>query len=120
MKFINWKVSLPLTVLLFTGSFYSCNDILDQSNPNAITPKSFWKTADDATKGILGAYSPFTHIWNYSRFEIFVSDYRDDLVNGYGTSERTAVGTFNGNSISNGTFWVWSTHYQAITRANEV
>ncbi len=118
---INWKITSAFVMLLSTGIFYSCNeDILEQSNPNAITPKSFWKTSEDATKGILGAYSPFTHIWNYSRFEIFTSDYRDDVVNAYGTSERTAVGAFNGISTSNGTFWVWSTHYQAITRANEV
>lgn len=122
MKFnINWKITSVLVLMLSTGVFYSWNeDILDQANPNAITPKSFWKTSDDATKGILGAYSPFTHIWNYARFEIFLSDYRDDVVNAYGTSERTAIGAFNGISRSNGTKWVWSTHYQAITRANEV
>jgi starch-binding outer membrane protein, SusD/RagB family len=118
---INWKFSLALMAMLTTGILYSCNDkVLDQINPNSITPQSFWKNADDAKKGIVGVYSPFTHIWNYSRFEIFLSDYRDDVINAYGTSERTDIGAFKGVSISNGTFWVWSTHYQAITRANEV
>ncbi|WP_025764436.1 RagB/SusD family nutrient uptake outer membrane protein [Dyadobacter tibetensis] len=121
MKFNNLKKVLAPTILLVVGVMASCNeDILDQSNPNALTPSTFWRSADDANKAILGAYSPFTHIWNYSRFEIFLSDYRDDVVNGFATSERTAIGNFNGVSITNGTFWVWSTNYQAITRANEI
>jgi hypothetical protein len=95
------------------------DDILDQANENVLTPSSFWQTEVDATKGIYGAYSPFTNIWYYTRFEIFTSDYRDDLVNGFNTSERTAVGYFNGISTSNATFWVWSAMYQCITRANE-
>jgi len=95
-------------------------DDLNQINPNAVTPSSFWKTASDARKGINGAYSPFTNIWYYTRFEIFASDYRDDVVNGFNTSERTAVGYFSGTSESNATFWVWSAIYQCISRSNEV
>lgn len=107
---------LPLLMLNINCS----EDFLDQVNPNAITPASFWKTAEDAQKGIIGAYSPFTNIWYYTRFEIFTSDYRDDLVNGFNTSERTAVGYFSGTSESNATFWVWSAMFQCVTRANEV
>lgn len=101
--------------------YSSCSeDFLNQVNPNAVTPASFWKNAEDARKGIFGAYSPFTNIWYYTRFEIFTSDYRDDVVNGFNTSERTAVGYFSGTSDSNATFWVWSAMYQCVTRANEV
>ncbi|GHB63711.1 RagB/SusD family nutrient uptake outer membrane protein [Persicitalea jodogahamensis] len=115
------KKSVVLTAVLGTGIMFGCNEeILDQKNPNALTPSTFWQTQEDATKAILGAYSPFTHIWDYARFEIFLSDYRDDVVNGYGTSERTGIGNFNGISLGNGTMWVWSTNYQGITRANEV
>ncbi|MCF8716239.1 RagB/SusD family nutrient uptake outer membrane protein [Joostella atrarenae] len=116
------KASLYLFVATIAVIVYGCrkDDILDQENPNAITPDSFWNTEEDATKGIIGAYSPFTHIWYYSRFEIFLSDYRDDVVNAFGTSERTAAGSFNGISTSNGAFWVWSAMYQGVTRANEV
>lgn len=121
MKNSIFRKTTILTIGITLSTMMGCNEsILDQKNPNALTPATFWQTADDATKGILGAYSPFTHIWNYSRFEIFLSDYRDDVVNGYATSERTAIGSFNGIALTNGTFWVWSTNYQAITRANEV
>ena len=99
----------------------SCGEaFLDQVNPNVITPASFWKTAADAEKGIYGAYAPFTNIWYYTRFEIFTSDYRDDLVNGFNTSERTAVGYFSGTSESNATRWVWQAMFQCVARANEV
>lgn len=112
------RLVLLSAVLLFS---VSCNEsFLNQVNPNAVTPASFWKTAEDAEKGIFGAYSPFTNIWYYTRFEIFTSDYRDDVVNGFNTSERTAVGYFSGTSESNATFWVWSSIFQCITRANEV
>ena len=121
MKIIKYspKITLALIVMLFLHIRCS-EDFLDQVNPNAVTPASFWKTDEDARKGIFGAYSPFTHIWYYTRFEIFTSDYRDDVVNGFNTSERTAVGYFSGTSDSNATFWVWSAMYQCITRANEV
>lgn len=99
----------------------SCGeDFLDQVNPNVITPASFWKTSEDAQKGIFGAYAPFTNIWYYTRFEIFTSDYRDDLVNGFNTSERTAVGYFSGTSESNATRWVWQAMFQGVARSNEV
>ncbi|MEM6628824.1 MAG: RagB/SusD family nutrient uptake outer membrane protein [Bacteroidota bacterium] len=112
------RLLILVPILLFT---LSCeDDFLTQVNPNAVTPASFWTSADEAEKGIFGAYSPFTHIWYYTRFEIFASDYRDDVVNGFNTSERTAVGYFSGTSETNATFWVWSTMYQCITRANEV
>jgi hypothetical protein len=115
--------SLKTIVALFAILILNTNcseSILDQTNPNVITPSSFWKTAEDANKGVFGAYSPFTHIWYYTRFEIFISDYRDDVVNGYNTSERTAVGYFSGTSDSNATFWCWQAMYQGVSRANEV
>ncbi|NNG09310.1 MAG: RagB/SusD family nutrient uptake outer membrane protein, partial [Arenibacter sp.] len=118
-KILSKSTLAALLLLMMTTN--SCRtDILEQENPNAVTPQSFWKTEDDATKGIIGAYSPFTHIWYYTRFEIFLSDYRADTVNAFATSERTAAGSFNGVPQSNGAFWVWSAMFQGVTRANEV
>ena len=119
----NITSSIKTLLILITVSLLTIrcgDDYLTQINPNAVTPASFWNSADDAQKGIFGAYSPFTNIWYYTRFEIFTSDYRDDVVNGFNTSERTAVGYFSGTSESNATFWVWSAMYQCVTRANEV
>ncbi|MFY0687409.1 MAG: RagB/SusD family nutrient uptake outer membrane protein [Cyclobacteriaceae bacterium] len=110
-----------MLVLVF-GMITACDEdeLLDQTNPNALAPTNFWNSAEDAKKGIMGAYAPFNDIWYYSRFEIFLSDYRDDLVNGYAISERTAAGNFNADPASNGARWVWSAMYKGVSRANEV
>ncbi|WP_282122603.1 RagB/SusD family nutrient uptake outer membrane protein [Algibacter mikhailovii] len=99
----------------------NCSDeILNQSNPNILSPSSFWQTADDAKKGIIGAYSPFVAITYYSRFEVFLSDYRDDVVNGYNTSDRTAAGYFSATADRNAPRWTWEAQYRGVARANDV
>ncbi|NMH89302.1 RagB/SusD family nutrient uptake outer membrane protein [Flavivirga algicola] len=119
----NMKKSLKVILSLLFICIFNVNcgdDILDQTNPNALTPESFWKTGEDAKKGIFGAYSPLTNILYYSRFEIFLSDYRDDVINGFGTSDRTQVSYFNTDPAGNPVKWVWQAMYQGVTRANEV
>ncbi len=118
---INKKIKIGVALLSVGLLSLNCSDdILNQTNPNSITPSSFWQNEDDANKGAFGAYTPFTNIWYYTRFEIFTSDYRDDVINGYNTSERTAVGYFSGTPDSNATFWVWQAMFQGVARANEV
>ncbi|TYA84179.1 RagB/SusD family nutrient uptake outer membrane protein [Seonamhaeicola marinus] len=122
MKKLKIKISITALALLGVVGIVNVNcsdDVLNQVNPNELSPDTFWQSEDDAEKGIIGAYSPFTHIWYYTRFEIFISDYRDDVVNGYNTSERTAVGYFSGTSDSNATRWCWQAMYQGVARANE-
>lgn len=111
-----------LIIALTIVSITACDKdaLLNQTNPNALAPSNFWRTAEDAKLAIIGAYAPFTDIWYYTRFEIFLSDYRDDLVNGFAISERTAAGNFNADPASNGAKWVWSAMYKGISRANEV
>ncbi len=123
MKKINRKLSI--TAMLILGvvgvlNIKCSDDVLTQVNPNVVTPSTFWQTGDDAKKGIIGAYAPFTNIWYYTRFEIFASDYRDDLINGFNISERTALGRFGGTPGANGTIWVWRAMFQGVNRANEV
>ncbi|GAB3649798.1 RagB/SusD family nutrient uptake outer membrane protein [Echinicola sediminis] len=117
---INKKIAgltLGISLALMSG----CEEnLLDQTNPNAITPDTFWRNADDAQKAIVGAYSPFTDIWYYSRIEIFLSDYRDDVVNGFATSDRTNPGRFEGTAIQNMNIWVWTVMWKIISRSNEV
>ncbi|MEM9338255.1 MAG: RagB/SusD family nutrient uptake outer membrane protein [Bacteroidota bacterium] len=109
-----------LSILLVAVS--SCDkNLLDQDiNPNALTPDTFWQDEQDAIKGIIGAYSPFTDIWYYSRGEIFVSDYRDDVVNPNGTSARTNPGRFAGTSEQNFVNRIWRVAWFGISRSNEV
>lgn len=51
--------SLALTAVLTGGLLLSCSEskLLDQVNPNQASTATFWKTSDDAIKGINAAYS---------------------------------------------------------------
>lgn len=123
MKKINLKISITTMLLLGVIGIVNINcsdDVLNQDNPNILVPSSFWKTADDAYKGIIGAYSPFVAITYYSRFEIFLSDYRDDVVNGFNTSDRTAAGAFNATADRNAPKWMWESQFRGVARANAV
>lgn len=121
MNFDILKKISYLTLLLSLMFVFSCEeDLLEQTNPNALTPDTFWRNEEDATKAIVGAYSPFTDIWYYSRIEIFLSDYRDDVVNGFATSERTNPGRFEGISAANMNQWVWRVIWKIISRTNEI
>ncbi len=121
MKKIKKVIKIAFAMLLtFMVNIGCSDDVLEQRNPNVLTPDSFWQTESDANKGIIGAYSPLNTIFYYSRFEIFLSDYRDDVINGYGTSDRTQVSYFAADPSGNPVRWVWSGMFQAVARANEV
>lgn len=106
---------------LLISTMISCNDdILEQTNPNSITPASFWLTESDAEKGIIGAYSPLSGVRYYGRMFVFASDYRDDIVNGYALSPRTSAGSFQGTSTGTGTNVVWEEAWKCIVRSNLV
>ncbi|WP_405292464.1 RagB/SusD family nutrient uptake outer membrane protein [Algibacter sp. Ld11] len=107
-----------LTVLVVNTN--CSDDVLNQSNPNDLVPSSFWQTPEDANKAIIGAYSPFLAITYYSRFEIFLSDYRDDVVNGFNTSDRTAAGAFNATADRNAPRWMWEAQFRGVARSNDV
>ncbi|AWW29576.1 RagB/SusD family nutrient uptake outer membrane protein [Echinicola strongylocentroti] len=121
MKLTINKRAITLTLGISLMMVSGCDkNLLDQTNPNAITPDTFWRNEDDAKKAVVGAYSPFTDIWYYSRMEIFASDYRDDIVNGFGTSDRTNPGRFEGTAIGNVNVWLWTVIWKIISRSNEI
>ena len=68
-----------IILIFITASLMGCDeDLLDQSNPNTLTPDIFWKTEADATAAIVGAYSPLSTIFYHGRIwyamEIATSD----------------------------------------------
>jgi len=46
-----------MIITLLSFSLPSCNEFLDEQNPNTITDKSFWKSEGDITKGLMATYS---------------------------------------------------------------
>ncbi|MEL6275342.1 MAG: RagB/SusD family nutrient uptake outer membrane protein [Bacteroidota bacterium] len=122
MKFnliLSWGIGLAMLFAITITT--SCDeDILNQTNPNVITPASFYSTAEDARKAIIGTYSPLTDILYYTRMNVFATVYRSDLVNGFATSERTDPGRFAAESNKNMVGWTWRPMWKIISRANAV
>lgn len=83
------KVSkITLSLLLAGGLVVGCNDrkLLDQVNPNVATVETFWKTQDDALKGLNAAYGGMQEPL-FSRWMLFLTDMSSD--EGYSQSPWT-------------------------------
>lgn len=103
--------------------FGSCKRDFDEVNPNAPTIVSFWKTSDDATKGINAVYSTFYRTASlYSRFVFYHGILKSD--EGYGSGGDGNLNNlmrFNQTDYNNGvTAETWSTFYVGVFRANQV
>jgi tetratricopeptide (TPR) repeat protein len=79
---------IALTLLLSGGLIAGCNDrkLLDQVNPNQATVETFWKTQDDAIKGLNAAYGGMQEPL-FSRWMLFLTDMSSD--EGYSQSPWT-------------------------------
>lgn len=103
------------SILLLLG----CDNLLDQSNPNTLTPDNFWQTEGDATSAIIGAYSPLSTIFYHGRIwyghEIALSD---EIFFQGGFSGRTSL--FNGNPADGNFTNAFAEMWKVIFRANLV
>lgn len=52
-----------LTIVLLSGFiFTTCDDFLDEQNPNTITDQSFWITEQDFNKGLMAVYRKLSNL----------------------------------------------------------
>ncbi|MBX0292319.1 RagB/SusD family nutrient uptake outer membrane protein [Hymenobacter sp. HSC-4F20] len=110
---------LSSALLLTTG----CEkDLLDQPNPNLPTAETFWKNSQDATKGIVAAYSGLQLLGNYRRWIYFDYDLRSD--EGFSSSPWPELQNFTKFILTDYNFEVnavtWGNHYVGINRCNQV
>ena len=56
------KIRFGLGILLTFCYSVSCEDVLDQQNPNALSTDLFWQDAEDVQQAVVGAYSPMSTI----------------------------------------------------------
>lgn len=112
-----------IVILVIFGYFISgCDTDLDIENPNTITQESYWKTGEDAVKGVNAVYSTL-HRGAISRWMPFYYIIRSD--EGRSTSPATdivnnmdqfIVTDYNyGNA-----YGIWNDLYVGIFRANQV
>jgi starch-binding outer membrane protein, SusD/RagB family len=94
---------------------------LDTVNPNAQTTETFWKTSDDAVKGINAVYGSLIIDGSYMRFSPIVENTRgDDCTSNSPWDQIYNMGKFNMASSGDGVLFSWTAYYQGVLRANEV
>jgi hypothetical protein len=121
MKFFNLK-ALGLAGGLLLGATSCQKDILNQPNPNLATTASFWKTSDDANKGVIACYSGLQQLGTYRRWLNFAFDIRDD--EGTSTSPNNQLADWCrfiiGNYDLEINYNIYRDHYRGIARCNQV
>lgn len=110
-----------LAVLLVGAS--CSHDLLEITNPNEPTTETFWKTEDDAQKGLDAAYSRFYKEGTWMRWLSFRYDLGSD--EGWSTSPWNELADWTRFNYVNYNFWEgnnvhWEDFYVGVFRANQV
>ncbi|MFD1816537.1 Starch-binding associating with outer membrane [Pseudarcicella hirudinis] len=113
---------LLLGIMMITPLVMDCSESdLDVANPNQLSPDLFWKSADDAEKGLVGVYGPLTTIPSWGRMMgAILTTLRGDDVNPFPAPEVNDVGTFNVSSTDGRVLEGWSELNAIVSRANQV
>ncbi len=111
--------------LIITASLIttSCKKDFDEANPNQATISSFWKTSDDAQKGVNAIYSVFHRGYaGFSRAMYFHGMLKGD--EGYGSGGDGGLNTLMSFAMNDANFGLtadtWDNLYVGIYRANQV
>jgi hypothetical protein len=117
--------SLLILTILFSAVltlFPNCNKKdLQLTNPNDLNTNVFWKTADDAKKGLVGAYGPLTTIQAWGRMlGAILTIQRGDDVNPFPFPEVQDPGSFNTKSSDSRVQEGWVELNAIVSRANAV
>jgi len=104
-----------------------CTKLLNQSNPNSLTPDNFWKTASDAEANLSSVYENFlgTSGWGaaadnwYNRWVPAL--YRgDDIGITHDVPDWWSLALFTFTSTNGTPDGCWNMNYTGIFRANQV
>ncbi|MEO6949997.1 MAG: RagB/SusD family nutrient uptake outer membrane protein [Ginsengibacter sp.] len=100
----------------------NCNKkSLDVTNPNALPVSSFWKTSDDAEKGLVACYGPLTSIQGWGRMlGAVLTIQRGDDVNPFPSTGVQDVGTFLATPADGRVSEGWGELNAIVARANAV
>ena len=106
------------SLLLATG----CQkDLLDKTNPNAPSTTQFWKTSDDAVKGVYACYSGVQQYACYGHSWQFITARSDES---YSQSPFVELAIFTRFIQTNNNFFIssfaWNDYYRTIYRTNQV
>lgn len=113
------SIKFLITVIF---SMISCkSDFLDLANPNVQTSESYWKTEDDALKGVNAIYQGLYYDGTFLRFAQCALDFRgDDTMSPSTWDVMSNTGSFK---LFNNTImqeWLWTAFFGGVNRANLV
>ncbi|MDP3913050.1 MAG: RagB/SusD family nutrient uptake outer membrane protein [Bacteroidota bacterium] len=122
MKIVQYKYFLLAVSLVFTLTNCVMEDDLLQVDPNVGTTESFWKTDEDALKGINASYGSLLTDGTYMRSTPLLLDLKGDDCHSFSPwGSMYNVGRFNSNVTDAAIYgWAFETYYQGIYRANQV
>lgn len=108
---------LASSLLLATG----CQkDLLDKVNPNAPTTAQFWKSSDDAVKGVYACYSGLQQYAVYGHSWQFMAARSDES---YSQSPYVELANFTRFIQPDNNFFIssyaWNDYYRTIFRTNQ-
>ena len=117
-NFLLKVISTVLLLLFFTVS--SCDKaFLEPPNENELSPDTFWQSADDARKAVVGAYSPLSTVFGWGRMMILHTVYRSDVVDPYANQGViTDASNFSVNPNFPRLNEIWGEFWKTIFRAN--
>ena len=118
MKNIKYLVGIVGLAILF-----SCEDILDQRNPNELDTTQFWKTEADLSVGLNAAYRALRFNGEYRRWLHILYVSRSD--EGYSTSPNSTFVSYSNFLTENSgsaeaVLYTWLDLYKGIFWANQV
>ena len=114
-----------IAILLLAGSLFTATgckkDLLEQPNPNAPTTDQFWKSQDDAVKGVYACYSGLQQFACYYRSWHFMAHRSDES---YSQSPFVELANFTRFITPDNNFFIssfaWNDYYRTIYRTNQV
>ncbi|HEU4565453.1 MAG TPA: RagB/SusD family nutrient uptake outer membrane protein [Gemmatimonadaceae bacterium] len=99
-----------------------CTD-LNVTDPNRQSSETFWRTAEDASRGLTATYNALLLLGVFGRWQAFANDIRSDI----GTAQMSPWGdlaNFNRFQLNDYNFEInrhlWVHNYELISRANLV
>lgn len=122
MKITGYKYILVAASLTLGLTSCVMEDDLNQVDPNVNTTGSFWKTDEDAVKGVNAVYGSLLTDGTYMRSTPLLLDLKGDDSRSFSPwGSMYNVGRFNSNVTDAAIYgWAYETYYQGIYRANQV
>jgi hypothetical protein len=121
MKSTKLVALLCAGALMLTATTGCEKDLLDKTNPNAPSTAQFWKTSDDAVKGVYACYSGLQQFAVYYRSWHFMAHRSDES---YSQSPFVELANFTRFITPDNNFFIssfaWNDYYRTIFRTNQV